>query len=240
MKRLRALKVLSGAGLMAAIVIGAEVSQAVAEGFMVAEENQMTDQMNAHRAQHGLAPLAQDPALQMVARRQAQRMVAAGYIYHNPDLARESAEAVPDWLRLGENVGVGGDVTSVSNAFLASPPHHANVDNQYTIIGLGAMPSGGSLYFTQNFAARRGAPAARSAPPRPAPSVVRAAPCRGRACPRPARARRARRARVRGVQLVRAVPAGSSWSADPGGARGVSLGGALGGMLRKAGGKLVP
>src|SRR5687768_13679638 len=130
----RSLKLVALAGLMAAILVIGEISQSVAESFLVAEENQMTDMVNDHRGAHGLRRLPQHAALQMVARRQAQRMAAAGYIYHNPDLQVQSAQAVPDWLRIGENVGVGPDVPSVEQAFLNSPLHHANIDGQYNII----------------------------------------------------------------------------------------------------------
>jgi hypothetical protein len=153
LRRLRSLKVVALAGLMATVVVVGEISQAVAEGFLVTEEDQMTAMVNDHRATHGSARLNQNAALQMVARRQAQRMVAAGYIYHNPDLQAEAAQAVPDWLRIGENVGVGPNVSLVEQAFLNSPPHHANIDNQYNLIGLGAVAgTGGRLYFTQAFA----------------------------------------------------------------------------------------
>ena len=240
MIRLRSLKVVAPAALMAGVLVLGEVSQAMAEGFLVAEENHMTDLVNQHRADHRLGSLRQDAALQMVARRQAQRMAAAGYIYHNADLAREASGAIPDWLRLGENVGTGGDVVSVEDAFLASPTHHANIDSDYSVIGLGAVAAGnGRMFFTQNFAFGPGPPPAPAAPTPSASSGARAAPaapCRGRRCPRPPRRRapRARRARVRGVVLVRA--AGPD---DVRGGGSVTLPDAIGGMLGHAGDKLV-
>lgn len=225
MTRVRSLRVVAVSSLLLAVLIGAEVSQAVAEGFLVREENHMTDLVNAHRAEHGLPPLPQHAALQMVARRQASRMVAAGYIYHNPDLAREAEEAVPRWVRVGENVGVGGSVPDVQNAFLNSPGHHANIHhNGYNLIGLGAVPhSGGALYFTQNFAMGSGGGAPAPGPGAGAGAagagaaqngVVSTCRRRGRRliCPKKKRAarraarrpaRRARRARVRGVEILR-------------------------------------
>ncbi len=215
MRLLRPLKVMAVSGIALAVAVTAEVSQAVAEGFLVAEENQMTELVNAHRAEHGLPSLRHDAALQMVARRQSSRMVAAGYIYHNPDLAKEGAEAVPDWLKLGENVGVGGSVGSIEDAFLASPMHHANIHhNDFRVIGLGAVPSSdGVLYVTQNFAQQRGASAPAPGAPGAAPGattaaqngVVAACQRRGRsrsACRRVVR--RARRTtRVRGIVILR-------------------------------------
>lgn len=177
MKRLRSLKVMASAVLMISILIAAEASQAVGEGFLIGEENQMTNAVNSHRRSHDVDVVRPDPALQMVARRQAQRMASAGYIYHNPDFDQEAAGAVPSWLRIGENVGVGPSVPSVHAAFLASPSHHANVDRPYDLIGLGAVPdSNGRLFFTQSFAQTRGStaevPSSPSAPPPPPPGAA--------------------------------------------------------------------
>ena len=63
MTRLRSFKVVASGALMLAVLVGAELSQAVAEGFLVAEENQMTNLVNQHRSAHGLRTLYQDPAL---------------------------------------------------------------------------------------------------------------------------------------------------------------------------------
>ncbi|HSH60503.1 MAG TPA: CAP domain-containing protein [Acidimicrobiales bacterium] len=225
MKRLRSFKVVAGGSLMLAILVAAEVSQAVAEGFLVAEENRMTALVNEHRAAaHGAPAMWQDPALQMVARRQAQRMSAAGFIYHNPNLGAEAGGAVPNWIRVGENVGVGPSVVSVQDAFLASPAHHANIDKSYNLVGLGAVASSnGALYFTQNFAQNGGvappppppppAAAAQRGPGAPAPAVRTRCSRRGRRTicrqVRSSRARRAprrRSSRVRGIELVQPTP----------------------------------
>ena len=240
MNRLRSLKVVAVSGVALAILVAGEVSQAVAEGYRVGGENHMTELVNAHRAEHALPPLRQDPALQMVARRQASRMVAAGYIYHNPDLAKEADEAVPRWMRVGENVGVGGGVVHVQNAFLNSAAHHANVHHTgYDILGLGAAPSaGGSLYFTQNFAltaaggGRAPAPAPVTAAAAAQNGVVSTCQRRGRrlVCPRARSGRRAaRRARVRGIEIIRG---------DGRDTPQVTFIGTVGGMLGRAGDNL--
>ena len=186
----------------------------------------MTGLVNAHRAAaHGAPSMWQDPALQMVARRQAQRMSAAGFIYHNPNLGAEAGGAVPNWVRVGENVGVGPSVVSVQDAFLGSPAHHANIDKSYNLIGLGAVASSnGSLYFTQNFAQNGGVappppPPPAAAPPGPggpAPGVRTTCRRRGRRticrqvrssrAPRARRPRGGRSSRVRGIELVQPTP----------------------------------
>ncbi len=231
------------AGLMLVVLAGAEISQAIAEGFLVAEENHMAALVNEHRTAHGQPGLRQDAALQMVARRQAQRMSAAGYIEHNPNLGAEAGSAVPDWLRVGENVGVGPSVVRVQDAFLASPAHHANIDKPYTLVGLGAMAGGdGSLYFTQNFAQTADGPppspprplAAGPAPPPPLRVTPGTVPARRRAAPRRRpRPQRARRTRVRGVEVLQ-----STGDAPDQRQSGVSFTGTVFAMLKRAGGNL--
>ncbi|HSH60890.1 MAG TPA: CAP domain-containing protein [Acidimicrobiales bacterium] len=199
MRRLRSFRVVAAGGLMLAILAAAEMSQAVAEGFLTGEENHMTDLVNDHRSEHALGSLQPDPALQMVARRQAQRMSAAGYIYHNPNLGNEAGSAVPSWLRVGENVGVGPSVVAVEDAFLASPPHHANLDKTYDLIGLGAVAARkGSLFFAQNFAQSRAVAPTPLPPSAPGPAP---APQDG-----PSPGRPARPPGERGPEIIRPTP----------------------------------
>lgn len=189
-ERLRTLKLMAFVALAFSLVVVAESSQAIAESFLAGEEDTMTAQVNKERAGHERPSLAKNSALRWIARRQAQRMVMAGYIYHSTSLEREADKAIPGWLSLGENVGMGPDGAAVFAAFLGSRAHHRNIDlREYTIIGLGAMADGeGTMYFTQNFArwspkkrprasAASSRPARRATVRRPvkrsAPSVVR-------------------------------------------------------------------
>lgn len=153
-KRLRWLKVVSFVGIAMGLLLAGELTQAIAESFLVKDEDAMTRLVNQHRRDHDENSLPTSPALRMVARRQAQRMVAAGFIYHNPDLQEEAENALPGWLALGENVGVGPEMRDVFEAFLDSAPHHRNIDyDDYNIVAIGAMAGDdGALFFTQNFA----------------------------------------------------------------------------------------
>ena len=149
-RRLGLLKVSTFVAVALGILFVGEMSQAIAEGWLAAEESAMTKHVNQHRQANGLKPLSSHSALKMVARRQAQRMVLAGKIYHNPNLEAEADEAVPDWMILGENVGVGPDEPSVHEAFLASPAHRENIElPDFNILGLGAMAGDdGSMYLS--------------------------------------------------------------------------------------------
>ncbi len=220
MKTLRSLKVVASAVLMISVLIAAEASQAIGEGFLVGDENRMVKEVNSHRSGHSAHPLWHDPALRMLARRQAQRMASAGYIYHNADFDREAAAAVPNWLRIGENVGAGSSVASVQTAFLASPSHHANIDRSYSLIGVGAVPNrNGRLFFTQSFAQSGGSPVdVPSSLPRSPP------PPSGAALSQPDR-----QAGPRGTELVD-PPAGNGERAQS----GTSLPGVVIAMLDRA------
>jgi hypothetical protein len=170
MRFLKSLKVLAFVVLALGMIVAAEMSQAVAESFLAGDESQMATLVNGHRSSHGMSSLQTNEALRMVARRQAQRMVMAGYIYHNPDLGEEARQAIPGWLLLGENVGVGPDAPAVEQAFLDSPNHHHNIDTgEFNIVGMGAMAADdGQRYYTQNFAHWNGSSTGGATASRPA------------------------------------------------------------------------
>ena len=133
-----------------------------------ADEVQFVSLLNATRAKGGLPPLTVDPELRSLARDWARRMADAGHISHASPI---SAGVTADWLKLGENVGTGGNVTVVMNAFVASPGHFANImDPEFTKVGVGLVWLGNALYTTHRFMklAPATAPAPAPAPP-PAP-----------------------------------------------------------------------
>jgi len=115
-------------------------------------EQQFVARVNALRDSKGLAPLQVDDELVGVARHWTDRMVDDGQISHNPNLATDVQE---DWTKLGENVGVGGDVDSIMQAFKNSPSHYRNlVDPAFNYIGVGVTyDSAGRLYTTHDFMA---------------------------------------------------------------------------------------
>jgi hypothetical protein len=93
---------------------------------------------NASRASNGLPALALNAQLSTVAQAWADQLAAANVLSHNPALRGQ----VSDWSVLGENVGLAGDVPTVQAAFMASPPHRANIlDPRYTQMGVGSATS---------------------------------------------------------------------------------------------------
>jgi hypothetical protein len=125
---------------------------------------------NSLRASKGVRPLAVDGGLVSVARSWSGKMAAAGSISHNPSLASQ----VPSgWKKLGENVGQGGNVDSLQQAFVNSPSHYHNlVDPAFNLVGIGVVyGSGGLIFVTVDFMQRDGAPVTN---PSPAPAAKKA------------------------------------------------------------------
>jgi hypothetical protein len=137
-------------------------------------ESEFTSRTNAERSSRGIRTYAVRSDLVAVARRHAARMAARGSIYHNPNLAGE----VSGWQAVGENVGMGGDVASIHQAFMNSSGHRANIlDRGFTEVGMGtATDSQGRLYVTQVFRTPDGSATAAPAPTQPRPAVQQPAP----------------------------------------------------------------
>lgn len=104
--------------------------------------------LNAARTAAGLPALAVAADLTNVARQQSQRMAGSNTLYHNPNLATD----VTNWSTLAENVGYGGSVAVVHDAFMGSAPHRANIlATAPTQVGIGVVVSGGRTWVTQVF-----------------------------------------------------------------------------------------
>jgi uncharacterized protein YkwD len=74
-------------------------------------------------------------------------MAAQGSLSHS-DLGR----FLPPWTSVGENVAVGGSVSSIFGGLTASPGHNANMLGDFTHIGVGVwVDSSGTLWTTHVF-----------------------------------------------------------------------------------------
>lgn len=113
-----------------------------------ADEQRFIDLINADRRAAGLGPLAVVPELVEGARIHAERMRAAGEIYHSDDYATH----VDGWYKMGENVGRGGSIDTLHQAFMDSPGHRANIlDPDYDGVGIGVIWDGGVPYVAEIF-----------------------------------------------------------------------------------------
>ena len=156
------------------------VAAAAAQTWSVApgDAQAFVDSVNAARGANGLAPLMIDTSMAAAAEGWTIWMTENETLQHAGDIV---SGAPSDWTKVGENVGRGGSVNSVWNAFMASSGHAANVlDPSYTRIGISVIwTADGMLYTTHRFAAASSdtAPAPTPAPaptatPAPAPTAT--------------------------------------------------------------------
>jgi len=188
---------------MCMAVIGVLVPIAVAPADAAVDtravESAFVAKINALRAAKGLGQLRVDGELTSIARQWAGRMAAKGDIAHNPSF---SAQVTANWIKLGENVGMGPTVDKLHAAFVASPTHYKNlVDGDFELIGVGVVVApGGTLFTAHQF--ERLAPAG-AAPAGTAPAAP-AAPARAArsASPQPVAAPVAPQAPAHAVQVL--------------------------------------
>ncbi len=118
------------------------VAFAVAAAFLgacestKAELDAVRNEVNASRAAAGLPPVAENIVLDIKADNWAQQMRNQCRIWHS----RLADGAPPQWRKLGENVGMGGNISQIHNAYMNSPGHRANVlDPAFTEMGTAAV-----------------------------------------------------------------------------------------------------
>lgn len=138
-----------------------------------ASDSSWLQKINDFRQANGLGPLAIDGNLDALSQQRADANAQSGRLEHTPSL---SAGVTANWLKLGENVGVGQTEDQIFQAFLNSPPHRANLlDAAFTHIGIGEARSGNNMWVTHRFMKVGSSPAPSPSPspaPAPAPAPV--------------------------------------------------------------------
>ena len=82
---------------------------------------------NSDRADHDRAALSFAERLAHYAKSHSQKMANKGYIYHSTSHQLIDALDGYAWQLGGENVGVGGSLDSLEDAFMASIDHRKNI-----------------------------------------------------------------------------------------------------------------
>jgi len=103
--------------------------------------------MNAERVARGLAPLEMYWDLRDDARAHSATMQSEDALRHNPGLGSVTS----GWITLGENVGVGPDVSTIQAAFMASATHRGNILGDYNYVGVGTAQADGKMWVTVVF-----------------------------------------------------------------------------------------
>ena len=120
--------------------------------------------LNAERRAHGRPELQMSPGLQNIARRWSEHLARTRTLSHNPDFAPQiTREVTRSWTWTAENVGRGWNVLQIHDAFVNSPPHHANMLSQANYVGIGVFQEAGELFVTVNL--MRSGPVPAISPP---------------------------------------------------------------------------
>lgn len=116
-------------------------------GFDPGHESSFASLINSHRNANGLAALSRNSSLDAEARAWSQQMAANGGLSHS-NLGR----FLPPWSSVGENVAVGGSVSSIFGGLTASAGHNDNMLGDFTHLGVGVwVDSSGTLWTTHVF-----------------------------------------------------------------------------------------
>lgn len=107
--------------------------------------------INRERRANGLRPLAMVAGARDVARGWSGTMASTDKLAHNPNFSSQLGQLFPNYRRAGENVGVGGGVPVLHNAFMNSPAHRANILGDFAYAGVGVRWANSKLWVTVNF-----------------------------------------------------------------------------------------
>ena len=108
--------------------------------------------MNQARVNHGLKRLKMQPGLVRIARAWSGHLEAENELSHRGNLtARINAVVTKNWRAWGENVGVGGDVAGLHQAFMQSDAHRHNVLGKWDYVGIGVVRDGAQIWVTFDF-----------------------------------------------------------------------------------------
>ena len=107
---------------------------------------------NTDRANHDRHALTFNERLSHYAKAHSQAMADGGYLFHSTRDQLLAALAGYDWELGGENIGVGGSLEGLEEAFMASPPHRENLLRRvYEHAAIGIIRQDGRTWITVIF-----------------------------------------------------------------------------------------
>jgi uncharacterized protein YkwD len=116
----------------------------------------LLQQHNNHRVSKGLSPLTLMPEIANISQSWAEHMAYNASYGHSPDFYLQYPAG---WWNFGENIAYGYDPSAVFQGWLNSPVHKANIEGNFTHIGIGFARErvddpdfAGDTYYTVNFA----------------------------------------------------------------------------------------
>ncbi len=130
------------------LVIGPNLAGAGAEQ-RDGRRMQMVSLTNLDREKHDRAALRFQAQISRYAKDHSRAMARKGYIYHSTEEQLRNVLDGQDWSIGGENVGVGGTLESLEQAFMASKLHRENILRKtYDHMAVGIVRADGSLWIT--------------------------------------------------------------------------------------------
>jgi uncharacterized protein YkwD len=112
------------------------------------DEAAFSTMVNDVRDRNGVRSLKVTERLSSLARRHSRRMAERNELYHS-NLRRTFRGF--NYRMVGENVGYGGSLDQLLNAFLDSPPHRQNLVGRWRKTGVGVYWDGDRVWITQIF-----------------------------------------------------------------------------------------
>jgi len=112
------------------------------------EEVDFAAMVNQVRDRVGARDLRVTERLSEIARKHSRRMANQGQLFHS-DLSKTFRRF--NYRMVGENVGYGGSLDQLLDAFLNSPPHRENLVGQWKRTGVGVYWQGDRVWITQVF-----------------------------------------------------------------------------------------
>lgn len=112
------------------------------------QEAEFATMVNDTRQRTEAQNLRLSERLSELARRHSRQMARRGELFHS-DLRRLFRGF--NYRMVGENVGYGGSLDQLLQAFLDSPPHRQNLLGQWRKTGVGVYEQDGRVWITQLF-----------------------------------------------------------------------------------------
>jgi uncharacterized protein YkwD len=117
------------------------------------KERAFVRKMNAARKDEDKSALRLDPEMSKVSKVHTRAMARQESLFHTSSSVL--SKRVTNWVLLGENVGVGGTVSSLHQAFMNSAPHRANIMlSRFKYVGVGVKQAGDRMWVTVTFEAK--------------------------------------------------------------------------------------
>jgi uncharacterized protein YkwD len=135
------------AALLTAVMVTAPLFAPPAEA-VTRDEATFAAMTNDVRSGRDMRRLKVTERLSRLARKHSKQMATRGELYHS-NLRRLFRGF--DYRMVGENVGYGGSLDQLLEAFMASPPHAQNIMGKWRKTGVGIVRRGDRIWITQLF-----------------------------------------------------------------------------------------